>query len=66
MYERFYLEDIREKSRNLKIKEIFKDLSKFKQYLKIKPLYFSLKLLRGHPLLIKFFIKDLKTKQYDF
>lgn len=66
MYDRFYLEDLRVKCRALPIKDIFKTTENFVNYLKMKPKYYILKMLRKHPLLIEFFIKDLKTRQYDF
>lgn len=65
LYKRFYLEEIREKSRGIKIKDIFRGFSLI-DYLKIKPKYFLLKQLIGHPVLIKFFIKDIKTRKYNF
>lgn len=65
MYKRFYLEEIREKSRKMKLKNLFKDYS-LMDYLKLKPKYFLLKQLINHPFLIKTFIKDLKTKKYNF
>lgn len=66
MFNRFYLEDIRKESRALKIKEIFFDKNIFFKYLKIKPKYFFLKLLKTHPRLIEILIKDLKNKTYSF
>ncbi len=65
MYKRFYLEEMREQTRKMKIKNIFKEYS-LMDYLKIKPKYFLLKRLIGHPFLIKTFIKDIKTKKYNF
>lgn len=66
MYDRFYLEDLRIKCRALPIRDIFKSKENFLNYLKMKPKYYILKMLRKHPLLIEFFIRDLKTKKYDF
>lgn len=65
MYKRFYLEDIREQTRKMKLKGMFKEYSLL-DYLKIKPKYFMLKQLIGHPLLIHLFIKDIKTRHYNF
>ncbi len=65
MYKRFYLEEIREQTRKMKLKNLFKDYSLI-DYLKIKPKYFLLKQLINHPFLIKTLIKDIKTKKYNF
>ena len=66
MYERFYLEELREKCRAMKISEVIADKSKWAEYVLLKPKYLMLKFLRNHPRLIEMFIKDLKTKEYDF
>ena len=60
MYNRFYLEDLRTKCRAIKFRDIIWDSEAFINYLKYKPKYFVLKLLRGHPNLIKLLIKDLR------
>jgi len=66
MYDRFYLEDMRKHSRALKIEDTIKNPELWGEYIKLKPKYYALKQLRNHPRLIETFIKDLKTKEYDF
>ena len=66
MFKRFYLEELRTKCRAMKFSDLFKNPQTFKEYITLKPKYQLLKGLIGHPKLIEFFIKDLKTKQYDF
>lgn len=65
MYDRFYLNDLRTKCRPMKVADLFKNPSEISEYLKLKPVYFSLKLLRGHPHLIKLLIRDLKERDYE-
>ena len=65
MYERFYLEDLRQKCRAIKVADVIRN-KKYREYLSLKPKYFLLKQLRNHPKLIEIFIKDLKTKEYNF
>ena len=60
MYNRFYLEDLRTKCRAIKFSSIFWDSEALINYIKYKPKYFVLKLLREHPNLIKLLIKDLR------
>lgn len=62
MFNRFYLEDIRTKCRQMKLKEVFKTPSQWKDYLILKPKYAYLKLLKKHPKMIELFIKDLRGK----
>lgn len=64
MYDRFYLNDLRTKCRPMKVSDLLKNPSEISEYLKLKPAYFTLKLLRGHPHLIKLLIKDLKERDY--
>lgn len=66
MFKRFYLEDIRTKCRSMKIKEVIKTPKLWKDYILLKPKYQLLKMLIKHPKLIEIFIKDLKTKNYNF
>ena len=66
MFKRFYLEDLRNKCRALKVSDIFKSYVNFRDYIFLKPKYQFLKLLVKHPKLIGLLIRDLKTKQYDF
>ncbi len=66
MFNRFYLEDLRNKCRALKIGEVLVNPNLWADYIKLKPKYFALKLLKKHPKLIEMLIKDLKTKEYDF
>ena len=66
MFKRFYLEDIRTKCREMKIKDVIKTPDLWWKYVTLKPKYQLLKTLRKHPKLIEIFIKDLKTKRYDF
>lgn len=66
MYNRFYLEDIRTKCRAMKIGDLINNPREIIDYVSFKPKYFMLKLIRKHPKLIEIFIKDLKTRQYDF
>ena len=65
LYNRFYLNDLREKCKPLKIKEIFGDFRLFKAYMSMKPKYLCLKLLRKHPILIKTVMRDLRTRIYE-
>ena len=65
MYDRFYLNDLRTKCRPMKVADLFKNPSEISEYLKLKPVYFSLKLLRGHPHLIKLLIRDLKERDNE-
>ncbi len=59
MYQRFFLWNMKQKSHNLKIKDIFKNFSNFIEYLKLKPKYFFLKLFifRKNPKLAKLILK---------
>ena len=66
MYNRFYLEDLRTKCRALKFGQLFKEPKLIGEYIKIKPKYFALKLIKKHPVLIEKLIKDLKTRNYSF
>ena len=66
MYNRFYLEDLRTKCRAIKVGDLFKNPEQIREYIALKPKYFLLKRIRKHPKLIEFFIKDLKTKKYNF
>lgn len=66
MFNRFYLEDIRTECRAMKIKDLFKNPKMLGKYILLKPKYQLLKGLKKHPRLIEIFIKDLKTKTYDF
>lgn len=65
LYKRFYLNDLRTKCRKIKVKDIFKSFDALKRYLALKPKYQILKFLSKHPKLIKMFIKDLESKNYD-
>ena len=66
MFKRFYLEDIRNKCRAMKFVDLFKNPKIIKDYILLKPKYQMLKMLRKHPKLIEFLIRDLKTKDYGF
>ena len=66
MFKRFYLEELRTKCRAMKFSDLFSRPEMFKDYLILKPRYQILKMLVKHPRLIEFFIKDLKTKEYEF
>ena len=66
MFKRFYLEELRTKCRSMKVQDLFKNPEMLKDYITLKPKYQMLKGLIGHPKLIEFFIKDLKTKKYNF
>ena len=66
MFNRFYLEDLRTICHPLKMQDLFIKPAIWSDYFKYKPKYFGLKLLRKHPKLIEWFIKDLKTKDYNF
>ena len=66
MYNRFYLEDLRTKCRAMKVGNLLKNPEQIPEYLALKPKYFLLKRIRKHPKLIELFIKDLKTRQYEF
>jgi len=66
MFKRFYLEEIRTKCRAMKFADLFKKPQMIKDYITLKPKYQLLKMLTKHPRLIEIFIKDLKTKKYDF
>ena len=66
MFNRFYLEDLRTICHPLKMQDLFIKPVIWSDYFKYKPKYFGLKLLRKHPKLIEWFIKDLKTKDYNF
>lgn len=62
MYNRFYLEELRTKCRAIKFGDTILDSQALADYLKYKPKYALLKLLRGHPKLISLLIKDLRGK----
>ncbi len=66
MYNRFYLEDLRTKCRAMKFGNLFKNPAGIVDYIFLKPKYALLKSIRKHPMLIELFIKDLKTKKYEF
>ncbi len=66
MYNRFYLEDLRTKCRAIKVGELLKKPEEIPEYIMLKPKYFLLKSIRKHPKLIELFIRDLKTRKYDF
>ena len=56
LFNRFYLKNLRQKCRSMKVKDIFNN---FGEYLRFKPRYFILKFFIKHPKLIRIFIKDL-------
>ena len=58
MFNRFYLEDLRTICHPLKMQDLFIKPAIWSDYFKYKPKYFGLKLLRKHPKLIEWFIKD--------
>ena len=62
MFNRFYLEEIRTKCRQMKISNIIKNPAEWKDYIFLKPKYMALKTLKKHPKLIELFIKDLRGK----
>ncbi len=62
LYNRFFIDDLRQKCKPLKIKNIFKSSEICRQYLLYKPKYFCLKLLKSHPLIIKFIIHNFGLK----
>lgn len=62
MFNRFYLENLRQTCRAMKIKEVVKTPSMWGKYLVLKTRYSTLKGLRKHPKLIKLFIKDLRSQ----
>ena len=64
LYNRFYLEDLRIKCKELPIRKMFLSFDNFINYFKIKPKYYLLKLIKNSPFLIDLLIKDLKTKIY--
>ena len=66
MFNRFYLEDLRNSCRGMKIKDVLSHPYKLGKYITQKPVYCFLKLLRGHPKLIELIVRDLKTRKYDF
>lgn len=66
MFNSFYLDEIRNTCRSMKIKNLFTNPSICKDYFRYKPKYVVLKLLRKHPKLIELCIKDLATKNYDY
>ena len=66
MYNRFYLEDLRTKCRAMKFGNLFKNPAGIVDYIFLKPKYALLKSIRKHPILIELFIRDLKTKKYEF
>ena len=60
MFNRFYLEEIRNKCRKMKIKNVIRNPKHWRDYLVSKIKYQFLKSLRNHPKLIETFIKDLR------
>ena len=58
-YQRFFLWNMKQKGHNLKIKDIFNSFDNFKQYLKLKPKYFILKLslFRKNPAMARMILK---------
>ena len=61
LYEKFYLEDLRNKCAKIPINKIFDSFENFINYIKLKPKFYLLKMLQGHPLLIETFIKNLNN-----
>ena len=59
MFKHFYFVELQNKSRALKIQDVFNNKISWSEYLKLKIKYKSLKYLNKHPRLIEIFIKDL-------
>lgn len=57
MYNRFYLHNIRMKSKEIKVIDVLKNPFKIFAYLSIKPKYAFLKSIRKHPNIIRFYFK---------
>jgi len=59
LYQRFFLWNMKQKSHELKVKDIFKSKENFIEYLRLKPKYFILKLFifRKNPLLARQILK---------
>ena len=57
MFSRFYLEDLRLTCKKIRIKNALCHLSVMKEYLKYKPKYFCLKMIRKSSWAIKYFLK---------
>ena len=59
MYQRFFLWQMKMKSHELKVKDVFSSFDKFVEYLKLKPKYFILKLFifRKNPALARLILK---------
>ena len=59
IYQRFYLWEMKQKSHEMKIKDLFSSKEFFIEYLKLKPKYFILKLgiIRKNPVLAKIILK---------
>jgi hypothetical protein len=58
-YQRFYLWEMKQKSHQMKIKDIFSSFEFFREYLKLKPKYFILKLgiIRKNPVFAKIILR---------
>lgn len=65
IYQRFFLWEMKQKSHNMKIKDLFSSKDFFKEYLKLKPKYFILKLaiIRKNPYIAEFILK--KAYKYE-
>lgn len=59
IYQRFFLWEMKQKHHTMKIKDLFSSMEFFKEYLKLKPKYFILKLgiIRKNPVLAEIILK---------
>ncbi|MBR6162658.1 nucleotidyltransferase family protein [bacterium] len=64
IYQRFYLSELREICREMKIKDLFSNKEFFIKYLKLKPKYFvsKMKIVKNNPFLAKLILKSERTK----